>query len=79
MKLDVESLNENELNEILDAILQKKDRLRFEREEKAWNDVVKAIRAYTSTFGDIKVQTYGEIIFLDNATNMEEFGVISQM
>ena len=70
-EIDTEELRE--LQEKIGNILE----TRYKKEkEKAWNEVVKAIKNYCSSFGSIEYNTYGEDCYINEDDNFSNVGII---
>ena len=70
-EIDTEELRE--LREKIDNIVD----TRYKKEkEKAWNEVVKAIKNYCSSFGSIEYNVYGEDCYINEDDNFSNVGII---
>ena len=70
-EIDTEELRE--LREKIDNIVD----TRYKKEkEKAWNEVVKAIKNYCSSFGSIEYNIYGEDCYINEDDNFSNVGII---
>ena len=75
----IDNLNEvdtEELRELQEKINNIIDTRNKKEKEKAWNEVVKAIKNYCSSFGSIECNTYGEDCYLDEDDNFSNVGII---
>ena len=70
-EIDTEELRK--LREKIDDIVD----TRYKKEkEKAWNEVVKAIKNYCSSFGSIEYNIYGEDCYINEDDNFSNVGII---
>ena len=70
-EIDTEELHE--LQEEIDNIIATRNK---KEKEKAWNEVVKAIKNYCSSFGSIEYNIYGEDCYINEADNFANVGII---
>ena len=62
-----------ELQEKIDNIIEAR---RKKEKEKAWNEVVNAIKNYCSSFGSIEYNIYGENCYINKDDNFSTVGSI---
>ena len=70
-EIDTEGLRE--LQEKIDNIIDTRNK---KEKEKAWNEVVKAIKNYCSSFGSIEYNIYGEDCYINEDDNFSTVGKI---
>ena len=70
-EIDTEGLRE--LREKIDNIIDTRHK---KEKEKAWNEVVKAIKNYCSSFGSIEYNVYGEDCYINEDDNFSNVGII---
>ena len=70
-EIDTEGLRE--LQEKIDNIIDTRNK---KEKEKAWNEVVKAIKNYCSSFGSIEYNIYGEDCYINEDDNFSTVGRI---
>ena len=70
-EIDTEGLRE--LREKIDDIVNTRHK---KEKEKAWNEVVKAIKNYCSSFGSIEYNVYGEDCYINEDDNFSNVGII---
>ena len=70
-EIDTEELRE--LREKIDDIVDTRHK---KEKEKAWNEVVKAIKNYCSSFGSIEYNIYGEDCYINEDDNFSNVGII---
>ena len=70
-EIDTEELRE--LREKIDDIVDTRHK---KEKEKAWNEVVKAIKNYCSSFGSIEYNVYGEDCYINEDDNFSNVGII---
>ena len=70
-EIDTEELRglQEKINNIIDTRNKKE-------KEKAWNEVVKAIKNYCSSFGSIEYSTYVEDCYINEDDNFSNVGMI---
>ena len=75
----IDNLNEidtkelQELQEKIDNIIDTRNK---KEKEKTWNEVVKAIKNYCSSFGSIEYNIYGENCYINKDDNFSTVGRI---
>ena len=75
----IDNLNEigieelRELQEKIDNIIDTRNK---KEKEKAWNEVVEAIKNYCSSFGSIEYNIYGEDCYINKDDNFSTVGRI---
>ena len=70
-EIDIEELRE--LQEKIDNIIDTHNK---KEKEKAWNEVVNAIKNYCSAFGSIEYNIYGEDCYINKDDNFSTVGRI---
>ena len=70
-EIDTEELRE--LQEEIDNIIATRNK---KEKEKAWNEVVKAIKNYCSSFGSIEYNIYGDDCYINEDDNFSTVGRI---
>ena len=70
-EIDTEELRK--LQEKIDDIVNTRHK---KEKEKAWNEVVKAIKNYCSSFGSIEYNIYGEDCYINEDDNFSNVGII---
>ena len=70
-EIDTEELRK--LREKIDDIVDTRHK---KEKEKAWNEVVKAIKNYCSSFGSIEYNIYGEDCYINEDDNFSTVGRI---
>ena len=70
-KIDTEELRE--LQEKIDNIIDTRNK---KEKEKAWNEVIEAIKNYCSSFGSIEYNIYGENCYINKDDNFSTVGSI---
>ena len=70
-EIDTEELRK--LREKIDDIVDTRHK---KEKEKAWNEVVKAIKNYCSSFGSIEYNIYGEDCYINEDDNFSNVGII---
>ena len=70
-EIDTEELRK--LQEKIDNIIDTRNK---KEKEKAWNEVVKAIKNYCSSFGSIEYNIYGENCYINKDDNFSTVGSI---
>ena len=70
-EIDIEELRE--LQEKIDNIIDTHNK---KEKEKAWNEVVNAIKNYCSSFGSIEYNIYGEDCYINKDDNFSTVGHI---
>lgn len=70
-EIDTEELRK--LREKIDDIVDTRHK---KEKEKAWNEVVKAIKNYCSSFGSIEYNVYGEDCYINEDDNFSNVGII---
>ena len=70
-EIDTEELRK--LREKIDDIVNTRHK---KEKEKAWNEVVKAIKNYCSSFGSIEYNIYGEDCYINEDDNFSNVGII---
>ena len=70
-EIDIEELRE--LQEKIDNIIDTHNK---KEKEKAWNEVVNAIKNYCSSFGSIEYNIYGEDCYINKDDNFSIVGRI---
>ena len=70
-EVDTEELRE--LREKIDKIIDTRNK---KEKEKAWNEVVKAIKNYCSSFGSIEYNIYVEDCYINEDDNFSNVGII---
>ena len=70
-EIDIEELRE--LQEKIDNIIDTRNK---KEKEKTWNEVVKAIKNYCSSFGSIEYNIYGEDCYINKDDNFSTVGRI---
>ena len=69
--IDIEELRK--LQEEIDNIIATRNK---KEKEKAWNEVVKAITNYCTSFGSIEYNIYGEDCYINEYDNFSTAGII---
>ena len=69
-------INTEELRELQEKIDNIIDTRNKKEKEKAWNEVVKAIKNYCSSFGSIEYNIYGEDCYINEDDNFSTVGRI---
>ena len=70
-EIDIEELRE--LQEKIDNIIDTRNK---KEKEKAWNEVVEAIKNYCSSFGSIEYYIYEEDCYINEDDNFSNVGII---
>ena len=70
-EIDTEELRK--LQEKIDNIIDTRNK---KEKEKAWNETVKAIKNYCSSFGSIEYNIYGENCYINKDDNFSTVGKI---
>lgn len=70
-EIDTEELRE--LQEKIDNIIDTRNK---KEKEKAWNEVIEAIKNYCSSFGSIEYNIYGENCYINKDDNFSTVGRI---
>lgn len=70
-EIDTEELRK--LQEEIDNIIVIRNK---KEKEKAWNEVVKAIKNYCFSFGSIEYNVYGEDCYINEDDNFSNVGII---
>ena len=70
-EIDIKELRE--LQEKIDNIIDTHNK---KEKEKAWNEVVNAIKNYCSSFGSIEYNIYGEDCYINEDDNFSNVGII---
>ena len=60
--VDLASFTDEELKNLQDKIRVEQTERQRKEKVKLWNDVVKAIKAYTDCFGEIKIEYWGTTV-----------------
>lgn len=69
-------INTEELRELQEKIDNIIDTRNKKEKEKAWNEVVKTIKNYCSSFGSIEYNIYGEDCYINEDDNFSTVGRI---
>ena len=69
-------INTEELRELQEKIDNIIDTHNKKEKEKAWNEVVNAIKNYCSSFGSIEYNIYGEDCYINEDDNFSNVGII---
>lgn len=69
-------INTEELRELQEKIDNIIDTRNKKEKEKVWNEVVKAIKNYCSSFGSIEYNIYGEDCYINEDDNFSTVGRI---
>ena len=72
----IEEISAKELSQLRSAITDELDKRQFRAKEAAWNKLVDAIKDYSTTFGDIEVDTDGDIFYMSSIDDYSSIGEI---
>ena len=73
---NLNEINTEELRELQEEIHNIIITRNKKEKEKVWNEVVKAIKNYCSSFGSIEYNIYGEDCYINEDDNFSNVGII---
>lgn len=72
----IEEISAKELSQLRSAIADELDKRQFRAKEAAWNKLVDAIKDYSTTFGNIEVDTGYDNFYMTSIDDYSSIGEI---
>ena len=72
----IEEISAKELSQLQSVIINELDKRQFRAKEAAWNKLVDAIKDYSTTFGGIEINAYGDTFYMDSLDDYSSIGEI---
>ena len=72
----IEEISAKELSQLHSAITDELDKRQFRAKEAAWNKLVDAIKDYSTTFGSIEINAYGDTFYM---SSIDDYSSISEI
>ena len=79
LRVNINSMSDMELTEHITAFLEEREKRRESAREKAWEEVVDAIKNYCNNFGDISVSDFEQSISLNSNMDFSSIGEIEDL
>ena len=79
LKININSMSDMELTEHINAFIEERDKRRESAREKAWEEVVGAIKNYCNNFGEITVSDFEQSISLNSDMDFSSIGEIEDL
>lgn len=79
LRVNINSMSDMELTEHITALIEERDKRRESAREKAWGEVVDAIKNYCNNFGEITVSDFEQSISLNSDMDFSSIGEIEDL
>lgn len=79
LRVDINSMSDMELTEHIAALIEEREKRRESAREKAWEEVVDAIKNYCNNFGEIVVSDFEQSISLNSNMDFSSIGEIEDL
>lgn len=79
LRVNINSMSDMELTEHINAFIEERDKRRESAREKAWEEVVGAIKNYCNNFGEITVGDFEQSISLNSDMDFSSIGEIEDL
>ena len=79
LRVNINSMSDMEHTEHITAFLEEREKRRESAREKAWEEVVDAIKNYCNNFGDISVSDFEQSISLNSNMDFSSIGEIEDL
>ena len=79
LRVNINSMSDMELTEHITAFLEEREKRRESAREKAWEEVVDAIKNYCNNFGDISVSDFEQSMSLNSNMDFSSIGEIEDL
>lgn len=79
LRVNVNSMSDMELTEHITAFIEEREKRRESAREKAWEEVVDAIKNYCNNFGEITVSDFEQSISLNSNMDFSSIGEIEDL
>lgn len=79
LRVNINSMSDMELTEHITAFLEEREKRRESAREKAWEEVVDAIKNYCNNFGEITVNDFEQSISLNSNMDFSSIGEIEDL
>ena len=74
--ITVETLTNDELQALMVKVAQEQEKRKTRAKEACWEPIRKAIFAYLSEVGNIKIETWDNTYYINNKVLLDQIGVI---
>ena len=74
--ITVETLTNDELQALIVKVAQEQEKRKTRAKEACWEPIRKAIFAYLSEVGNIKIETWDNTYYINNKVLLDQIGVI---
>ena len=79
LRVNINSMSNMELTEHINAFIEERDKRRESAREKAWEEVVGAIKNYCNNFGEITINDFEQSISLNSNMDFSSIGEIEDL
>lgn len=79
LRVNINSMSDMELTEHITAFLEEREKRRESAREKAWEEVVDAIKNYCNNFGEITVSDFEQSMSLNSNMDFSSIGEIEDL
>lgn len=79
LRVNIYSMSDMELTEHITAFIEEREKRRESAREKAWEEVVDAIKNYCNNFGEITVSDFEQSISLNSNMDFSSTGEIEDL
>lgn len=79
LRVNINSMSDMELTEHITALIEEREKRRENAREKAWEEVVDAIKNYCNNFGEITISDFEQSISLNSDMDFSSIGEIEDL
>ena len=79
LRVNINSMSDMELTEHITAFIEEREKRRESAREKAWEEVVDAIKNYCNNFGEITVSDFEQSMSLNSNMDFSSIGEIEDL